>query len=488
MSDLFRPANLALMLVLVLLHLPFMAADPDPTVTVMSRGPWTDEGLNTSQVRNFVNHGVLDMAECDNLIKTPFFGFVLVPFYSVFGTGLAVGRWVVLGSVLLVLGLILAWPPTRGFATALAVLGLMQFHVFHFSHYSMAEMMGVALTLLGIQLLTLWGAKGHRAWLAAACVAFGLAFLSKVTFAYVMLLPFGARFLVFLSERVRGRDSVAVLLLDSGIMATVAGAMAVLFRERWYGLHREVFDLVRADQGSDRFDLATPWGRAMFNWTEFIDVPGMAPYLILLGLALLIVVRSPMEGRAERTLLYALLGWLLLESHRLLLVNPPTRYLVPLFAAIVALVAFALTRWRGSVGRKIAAGLLILGMFAYNLSHWHGSLQRRSFVFKEVNAYLAPHQLHDATVLGVWGTGLAAGTGARLLPVWNGFMNHERPLEQHRPRIVFAEHDEADSRQAFASQGIDLRAASDSMRTFDVWRYRVDLYWMKADTIASSIR
>lgn len=488
MYGLFRPANLALLLMLVLLHLPFMAADPDPTVTVMSRGPWTDEGLNTSQVRNFVNHGVLDMAECDNLIKTPFFGFVLVPFYSVFGTQLVVGRWVVLGSVLFVLWLMLAYRGTRAFATAFAVLGLMQFHVFHFSHYSMAEMMGVALTLLGIFLLTLWGGKDNRAYLAAACLSFGLAFLSKVTFAYVLVLPFGARFLVFLSERVRGRDSVTSLLLDGGIMAAVTGAIALIFHQRWYGLHREVFDLVRADQGSDRFDLATPWGRALFNWGEFIDVAGLSPFLILAALALIILVRTGLEGRAERTLLYGLLGWLLLESHRLLLMNPPTRYLVPLFAAMLAFVAFALTRWHGSLGRKATAGLLMLGMFAYNLSHWHSSLHRRSFVFQEVNAYLAPHNLHHASVLGVWGTGLAAGTGARLLPVWNGFMNHEQPLERHHPRIIFAEHDEADSRQAFAAQGIDLHAASDSMRTFDLWRYKVNLYWMKQETVTSSPR
>jgi hypothetical protein len=75
-----------------LLHLPFIHADPDSEVSTRSRGAWTDEGLNTVQIRNYVNHGYLSMDECDNLIKTPLFGFGLVPFYKVLGPHIWVGR------------------------------------------------------------------------------------------------------------------------------------------------------------------------------------------------------------------------------------------------------------------------------------------------------------------------------------------------------------------------------------------------------------
>ena len=53
-----------------LAHLPFIGADPDRNMAV-GRGPFTDEGLNTSQVRNWVNQGELNLSECDNLLKTP---------------------------------------------------------------------------------------------------------------------------------------------------------------------------------------------------------------------------------------------------------------------------------------------------------------------------------------------------------------------------------------------------------------------------------
>ena len=130
---------------LVLMHLPFITADPDSQVSLISRGAWTDEGLNTVQVRNFVNHGYLSMDECDNLIKTPYFGFVLVPFYSLLGTHIWVGRLLILGCILVVIFLFLRRKETRLFGTALAIVGLLQFHIFQFSHYSLAEMLGVCL-------------------------------------------------------------------------------------------------------------------------------------------------------------------------------------------------------------------------------------------------------------------------------------------------------------------------------------------------------
>jgi 4-amino-4-deoxy-L-arabinose transferase-like glycosyltransferase len=477
----FRPFSfrtLTVTLLLLVMHLPFMLSDPDPQVSLMSRGPWTDEGLNTVQVRNFVNHGNLAIGECDNLIKTPFFGFSLVPFYALLGTELWVGRAVVLLSVLLMLWAMLAYRPTRSFAIAFAFLGLMQFHLFHYAHYSMAEMMGVALLLLGIFMLRLAYGLEHRAWYAAASLAFGLAFLSKVTFAYALLLPFVARYFLFLSERTRGRDSMRDLLTDTFIMAVVTGSFVSLFYFKWYKVHKDVFDLVKADQGNDRFDLVTAWERVQFNWDNYISIEGFAPFLVLGAMAFTMVVRTSERSRGDRSMLFGLLAWLLLESHRLLLVNPPSRYLVPLFAAMLAFTAFGITQWKEAPSRRFFAILFIIGFSFYNLSHYRDSLNRRTFVMEDIRAYLASYDLRNEKVLGVWATGVADRGGAYALPVWNGFMNHIDPLATHDPRVVMTEHDEGESSGAFRDQGIDLFAVADSVRTYDIWRYRVNLFWL----------
>ena len=48
-----------LIAILFLMHLPFLHADPDYNLSD-SRDAFTDEGLNTSQLRNFINHGQLN--------------------------------------------------------------------------------------------------------------------------------------------------------------------------------------------------------------------------------------------------------------------------------------------------------------------------------------------------------------------------------------------------------------------------------------------
>src|SRR4030095_97812 len=101
-SGLFR---LLLILAIFCLHLPFLNADPDIPFTT-GRDAFTDEGLNTSQLRNYINHGYLDFMECDNLVKTPLFNLVLFLPLKIFGIHLTVARLTILIFFLLALFLI----------------------------------------------------------------------------------------------------------------------------------------------------------------------------------------------------------------------------------------------------------------------------------------------------------------------------------------------------------------------------------------------
>ena len=102
-----------MMALLFAAHLPFLQADPDIHIS-FSRGPFTDEGLNTIQVRNWVNHGQLDLAECDNLLKTPLLGLPLALTYKLFGATLAVSRLHVMVLVLIALIIFGSDPKNRG--------------------------------------------------------------------------------------------------------------------------------------------------------------------------------------------------------------------------------------------------------------------------------------------------------------------------------------------------------------------------------------
>ena len=63
---------LAIGIVMFSLTVPFLLADPDIDIS-SSRDANTDEGLNTCQIRNFVNHNDLTLQKSDNFVKTPLF-------------------------------------------------------------------------------------------------------------------------------------------------------------------------------------------------------------------------------------------------------------------------------------------------------------------------------------------------------------------------------------------------------------------------------
>ncbi len=482
MQETFQKYYAIIVVVLVaLLHLPFLNADPDTLVSIASRGAWTDEGLNTVQVRNFINHGYLSMDECDNLIKTPYFGFILVPFYSLLGTHIWVGRALILGCVLMVLFIFLRKEETRVFGTFLAIIGLLQFHVFHFSHYSLSEMLAVAWILLGIYWL--WQSWHANRWffLAASTACFSLAYYTKVTFAYAIAIPFMVRYLQFLSDRIQEQPDARSLWADWGVQALVTGFLGGAFYLRWFTPNQTVFEMVNANQGTGRYDIGNAWDRFQFNLDEFILVDGIAPFVIILPIALIALLLVRSFSSQKQVLFFGFLSWFVLELHHGVLVNPPTRYLLPLFCAGLVLIAFALSEIAESGWKQIPVYAAILLIGGYNLSYYWSSIQRRSFQIANVRHYLNQFDLNNETVIGVWGATLASSTKARTIPIWSDFNMKENPLEEYKPRIVFAEDNEAESGEAFSSKGIDLQAESDSVKQFEIWRYKVNLFWIKPE-------
>ncbi|MDP6909640.1 MAG: hypothetical protein QF371_09045, partial [Flavobacteriales bacterium] len=404
----------------------------------MSRGAWTDEGLNTIQVRNFVNHGYLSMHECDNLIKTPYFGFVLVPFYSLLGTHIWVGRALVLSCVLVVLFLFLKHEETQRFGTVLAIIGLLQFHVFHYSHYSLAEMMSIAWILLGIYLQWRSTIKRHWIWIMFSTICFSLAYYTKITFAYAVIIPFMVRYMQFISDRINERTTTKPLLVDWGIQALVTGFFGTAFYLKWYKPNEAVFDMVKANQGTDRYDIADAWSRFSFNLEHFISVDGIAPFVILLPVVVFGLLFYRNLNQHKQMLLFGLLSWFILEIHHVLLVNPPTRYLLPMFISGLSVISFGLSEMTTTGFRRAILWLALILFGGHNLSYYWASLERRTYSISEIQDYLDNYGLHNETVLGVWGTTLAAETGARTIPLWSDFNTKENPITEYQPRLIFS--------------------------------------------------
>src|SRR5688572_14675694 len=79
----------------LLLHLPFFNADPDTNIS-FSRDAFTDEGLYTSQVRNYLLTGEFHLEESDAAVKTPLFSGLMLSLFFVTGIHLITSRILVL--------------------------------------------------------------------------------------------------------------------------------------------------------------------------------------------------------------------------------------------------------------------------------------------------------------------------------------------------------------------------------------------------------
>src|SRR5690349_15586969 len=80
---------------LLALQIPFLHADPDAALT-NSRDAATDEGIYSSQVRNYINNEVLSFSNIDCILKAMLFSTLLFASFSAFGTTLLVARLTVL--------------------------------------------------------------------------------------------------------------------------------------------------------------------------------------------------------------------------------------------------------------------------------------------------------------------------------------------------------------------------------------------------------
>ena len=482
---------LPVILLLFLSHLPFLSADPDSNIS-FSRGPFTDEGLNTIQVRNLINHGYLSLEECDNLLKTPLFGTLVGLPMSVFGTRLWISRLTVL--VFLTLTLLLL--SRSGVFSRLLLLAVpvlfFKYQVFHFSHFSLAEASAIAAILAGIYFLyrAYTPFRSEKQYIRNTLLAgalLSLAWYFKIQFIYILALgPLVAVERAFFARKLSPRIRWLNGLILSG--TTVMFLLAYLLA--WYLPNKEIYDHMMAYQ-SGTFSLGPKtWEYIRFNTTHYMltEVNRVFSATFLVSLALGIFFLTRKSSSHFPVLFSATLIWFLLEFHKLTMVYLPTRYQVSLFAAMGMLIAVVLLElfqgeslsrtgpWKPAMRSAVAIWVSVF--FFLNMLDYAAALENRTYSLREANRYLASTLEKEDKAIGAWAPSLTWDAGCISFPVWGGFLNDEEPIERFRPTAVISEPDEQDSEQAYKKQGIDLAAVSDSVKTFRIGSWKVSVFWI----------
>jgi hypothetical protein len=486
-----RTAQL-LIIILFLSHLPFIISDPDKEIS-FSRGPFTDEGLNTIQVRNLINHGYLSFKECDNLLKTPLLAITLALPFLVFGTKLIVARLTILILVLLALFILFRKKPFSGFLLILIPVLFFKYQVFQFSHFSMAEMLAASSILTGI--FFLWKAyqpfsrekDGFFASILAA-VFVSMAYFFKIQFLYIIpLLPVMAIERAIFARGLSYRSRMGNGLL----IATVTILLLVIYILAWYLPFKGTYDYMMAHQ-SGGLEISRNSIRIVgFNIVYFLFSSDNI-YFTITFIACVIIGTILLFRKVSGSyplLFKSSLIWFLLESHKLLMVYWPTRYQVSMYVAmglLIAVVFYELINNGELYGQRIRLKrpvqaivfACIAVLFIFNLVSYFKTLDRREYVIRDTNHYLAETLNEEDIAIGAWAPSLTWDAKCKSFPVWGGFLNDVDPIGKFHPRVVISEPDEQDSEQAYKKQVIDLKSISDSTRTFPLGQWVVNVYWL----------
>lgn len=474
---------------LLIALIPFLRADPDTALSI-SRDAFTDEGLNTIQVRNWINDGHLDVKECDNFVKMPLFSLLMASGFAILGTGWTAARLTAFAWTMFFLGL--AWirmGPKKPFLLLFIPIGLFNYYTFQYLRFSMAESMTSAAILWSVaEFVRAWQQmekpplnrrRYARIWLMPV-LSVWICTALKSQFAYLLPLWFLWFGWGLWLQRRSGIREILLRLAVAGGLFVLAG---ILILTVFYLPFRDTLYFIMEHQTSGRFaGLHNLYDEARENMRRLFGHPRLEklPWLFIPALLLGILAHRFRSDRPFVLLSGLLLLWFAAEWHKFGIRWLPSRYLVPLFWAAAAWTALVLRQlWTGPyAGRQLLFKSLATAFFSVVLIAVYRQVvqlyQGRSYTIQEANEQVARRlPAHTGgVVLGPWAPALTWHTKLRAVPVWRHFLNGNDFDTRYQAAAWISEADQGDNEGAFAAKGIDLRAPgirTDSFFIRDKW-------------------
>ncbi|NVO04141.1 MAG: hypothetical protein HXX09_15710 [Bacteroidetes bacterium] len=473
-----------------LLQFPFLKADPDKRVDTF-RHAWTDEGLYSSQIRNFVDVGKFDIKENSTFVRGPVFNIIQLPFFYILGTNLIVARLIILCWTILVLFLFLRNEKLRNFGLFMTVFALLEFHVFQFTHYSMAELLCIDFILLSLYFIISSleeKRKGKKISLVfLSSLMLFLCYSSKVQFLYVGALAPATFFFLSLNESILNRKIKLQYFFPFLWSMLFSGLLAGIYYFLWYLPNYEFYQYVMTSETSGRFGktIKELWQTIKFNnehilWTGDFKF-GFAHFYLILLVGFVFFIAKKKKAIHSVISIFSMV-WIILELHKMPMNYLPNQYLVSLIFAIgvfIASIYAELMAYFNKFKFLIIGIALLVGL--YNLKYNYGAYKVRTYQLRALNEYLNKPELKGKTIIGPWAASSSWKSKSKTLPVWYQYFNWQNPITKYKPTIVISEISEGESDNCYKNQGIDLKQISDSSKTFDVWNTQLVVYWIKKE-------
>ncbi len=467
----------------LLLHIPFLNADPDRLVDVNTRGAWIDEGLYSFQARELIDSGSLDTTVNDAFIRSPIFQSLLVVFFFIFGTHFFAARLVTLLIATFVLAMFASRKKTRVFGLILSLIVFSQFHVFQFSHYSLVYIAAASWVLLAMLFFSesFELPKGLRNSLLASFFIF-LAYGTTIQLVGASLLLPSASFILWLLSPSGQKRQRLMIFLYNTLFAVLFGLIYLIV---WYLPYQEFFQTIVFFQTEGRFPstFGEFFSVFQYNFTTTLWTKETIPYYILASLCLLsfpFLIRKSTRIEYSSILLFGVI-WLLIEFPKTGMYYIPNRYLLSFIISMSVLSSLVLASLF-DFGKifKVVSIFALIAIFSFNMLYNFYSYQRRTFDIANLNTVFSNSVEPNMSVLGAWAPSFTWDSNVKCIPVWNNYMNFQKPIEKFNPKAIVTEFNQADNDHCYEQNGYQLFEIADSMRIFGVWRYNIAIYWLKS--------
>lgn len=462
------------LLVYFISQLTFLNTDPDISLAT-GRGAWTDEGLNTCQVRNLVNHGHFNILDCDNFLKTPLFSIFLFPFFKMFGISMFGARLITLFFCTMLLLIFFIRKKTILIGIIFVLTSMMLLPVHQYSHLCLPEMYSSMLIVLSIILFSFYQFENKYRSLILFYIILTFSVLFKIQFAYILILPLLINIIVYFKNRTIANKNL--LIVASITLITLLAGIII----GWYLPFQEAWSQIAKQQSggfsidSINTDIISENLKLNFLSTRFLT------FTVLFLFSFIAAVNLIWKNDCSKeytTLLIISLCWFMLETHKLSMTYLPIRYLISTYLSMGFLTCIIICHYlsNAKIIYKSSAIfclliLLVVNSYYYNMAH-----SSCSYTLRDMNRYFQKLTCENDVVIGPWAPTFAWETKCFSYPIWTNFMKKRSIIEYYSPDYIVTENNQEDSDYAYQKNSIDLNNLGTLSTQTKVANWNINIY------------
>lgn len=431
----------------ITLHLAFLFGDPQIPFD-FSRGAWTDEGLYLFQMRNFFLTSQLELNVSDGFLKAPLYNFIAAPVVMLNQL------WCIRLFMLIFLSLAIGtYLQKKGISEyfIFLVLALQSTFFFH-AHLAMAEVCIASLILYLLSLIASdQSAKDLRKMVfIIACIP-----AIKIQYAYYLLsLLYPLIILARKKELFKWKSILSLSpLIGLGLLVIV-------------NLNEYSFILNQQEAGKFQSH-----GHLLFrvkvNLINILESKFNVALLLCFGFSnLLLISKWKLLKSTEKSTAITLWILLFLESHKLLMIYLPQRYLIIWFMLLILSSAHQISTIIVTNGtpKRLLIGVSILSLFIFQAYH----IPRQTFQMNKSRSQLRTLLPKKATLIGPWAPSLSWGTQWVSYPAWKGYYENEQYQLSNGNTYLLREEDNKDNDLLFEGQSQKETLDSFSIQTWNL--------------------